>query len=81
MRTDSNLSSQVFFGIVERQGLPVRLAYESRATLIDRGLVSRRNTIAHGQCLDLNSSDFSNLREGTIYLLGQLGMRRSSRIA
>lgn len=71
VRTDSNLSSQVFFDIVERLGLPARPAYESRATLIDRGLVSRRNTIAHGQYLDLNSSDFSELREGILYLLGQ----------
>lgn len=69
VRTESNLSSSVFFDIVARLGLDRRDMYSLRAHMIDSELVSRRNTIAHGQYLDLTLKDFETLRTDVMELL------------
>jgi hypothetical protein len=69
VRTESNLSSSVFFDIIERLGLERRDMYSLRANMIDAELVHRRNTIAHGQYLDLSFKDFKALRTDIMELL------------
>lgn len=69
VRTESNLSSTVLFEILDRLGLPRREKYETRALMIDQDLVHRRNTIAHGDYLDLGADDFRTLRANTMELL------------
>lgn len=69
VRTDSNLSSSVFLAIIDRLGLERREKYTLRANMIDHELVNRRNTIAHGEYLDLDNDAFRTLRENTLDLL------------
>jgi hypothetical protein len=69
VRTESNLSSNVLFDILDRLGLERRPQYLLRANMIDIDLVHRRNTIAHGQYLDLTLDDFKTLRADTMELL------------
>lgn len=69
VRTESNLSSSVFLAIIDRLGLKRRDKYTLRAQLIDHDLVQRRNTIAHGEYLDLTASDFGTLRTDVLDLL------------
>lgn len=69
VRTESNLSSNVLFDILERLGLERREQYSLRAQMIDTDLVHRRNTIAHGQYLDLTVDDFRALRANMLQLL------------
>ncbi|WP_086682257.1 MAE_28990/MAE_18760 family HEPN-like nuclease [Amycolatopsis pretoriensis] len=69
VRTESNLSSSVLFEILDRLGLERRPQYLLRASMIDNDLVHRRNTIAHGQYLDLTLEDFKTLRVDTMDLL------------
>lgn len=69
IRTESNLSSTVFFDILDRLGLERRARYSLRANMIDQELVHRRNTIAHGQHLELELDDFQVLRSDTMELL------------
>src|SRR5699024_1704311 len=69
VKTDSNLSSTVFYEIVDRLGLPKREEYLSRQQMIDVELVRQRNTIAHGEFINLSSTDFRELRDGILTLL------------
>lgn len=69
VRTESNLSSTVFFDILARLGLERRALYSMRANRIDTDLVHKRNTIAHGQYLDLTMSDFRSLRIDVLEIL------------
>lgn len=69
VQTQSNLSSKVLSGVVARLGLPRRSEYSTRANMIDEELVNRRNTIAHGQFLELKANDFLALHEDVLSLL------------
>lgn len=69
VQTQSNLSSKVLFDVVERLGLPRRSEYSTRANMIDEELVNRRNTIAHGQFLELKVGDFLALHGDVLSLL------------
>lgn len=69
VKTESNLSSTVFYDTLDRLGLPKRNEYISRQKMIDVELVHQRNTIAHGEFIDLNSSDFRTLRNGILEIL------------
>ncbi|WP_229790342.1 MAE_28990/MAE_18760 family HEPN-like nuclease [Mycetocola manganoxydans] len=69
VQTQSNLSSAVLSNVVERLGLPRRTEYATRANMIDQELVNRRNSIAHGQFLELNANDFLALHEDVLALL------------
>lgn len=69
VQTQSNLSSKVLADIVERLGLPRRSEYSTRANMVDVELVNRRNTIAHGQFMELKAADFLALHENVLSLL------------
>lgn len=69
VRTESNLSSSVFLAVIDRLGLEKRDKYTLRAQLIDHDLVHQRNTIAHGEYLELTVDDFKTLRADVLDLL------------
>lgn len=69
VRTEGNLSSNVLFAILDRLGLERRSNYALRAHMIDNDLVHRRNTIAHGEYLDITAEEFHTLRSDTLDLL------------
>jgi len=69
VRTESNLSSKVLLDIVDRLGLEKHSEYTLRANLIDRELVGRRNSIAHGEFLELKPEEFRVLRTTILELL------------
>lgn len=69
VRTESNLSSSVFLAVLDRLGLERRDRYTLRAQMIDHDLVNRRNTIAHGEYLELTKDDFTALRTNILELL------------
>lgn len=60
IRTDSNLSSSVFRNILQSIGLDYK-KYQPYENLIDQELLKRRNHVAHGEFIDLDSSSYSNL--------------------
>lgn len=69
VQTESNLSSRVLFDILDRLGLERRPLYTFRANRIDSDLVHKRNTVAHGEYLDLTLDDFRLLRTDIMELL------------
>ena len=68
IRTEFNLSSKVFDNIAKSIGLSTQ-AYEARYNLIDESLLSRRNYIAHGEYLDVDSDGFRDLADEMLLLL------------
>jgi hypothetical protein len=68
IRTESNLSSKVFSNIATSIGIDTK-DYESRYKLIDESLLNRRNYIAHGEYLDIDSEGFRELADEILYLL------------
>jgi hypothetical protein len=68
VQTRSNLNSEVFVNIASAIGLSTA-PYEPRFNLIDESLLKRRNTIAHGQWLDVDEAGFLSLTEEVITLL------------
>ncbi|GJM25447.1 MAG: hypothetical protein DHS20C16_18620 [Phycisphaerae bacterium] len=66
--TESNLSSRVFENIAKSIGLSTTW-YEARYNLIDQSLLKRRNSIAHGNHLELESDDCRKLADDVIALL------------
>lgn len=68
VNTESNLSSSVFENIASSIGLSIT-PYQTKFNLIDSSLVERRNKIAHGEYLDLQSGDFGLLVEEVLNLM------------
>ena len=68
VETKSNLSSTVFENIAVSVGIETT-RYQVRYKLIDESLLRRRNRIAHGQYLDLDSTDCRKLIDEVILLL------------
>lgn len=68
IRTEFNLSSKVFANIARSIGINTQ-GYESRYHLIDESLLNRRNHIAHGEYLDVDSEGFRELADEILYLL------------
>ena len=68
VKTQSNLKSSTFDDIALMIGLDTA-KYKTRYNLIDKELLNRRNKIAHGEYLDLGSSEFNDLSSEVHQLL------------
>ena len=68
INTESNLTSKVFANIATSIGISMS-RYETHFNLIDESLVRRRNSIAHGEYLDLEPDDFRKLADDVIQLM------------
>ncbi|MDO9617242.1 MAG: MAE_28990/MAE_18760 family HEPN-like nuclease [Pseudomonas sp.] len=68
IRTEFNLSSKVFENIASSIGINTA-SYESRYHLIDESLLNRRNHIAHGEYLDIDTEGFRGLADEILNLL------------
>lgn len=68
VNTESNLSSTVFFNIASSLCIS-HAPYEAKANLIDESLLKRRNKIAHGEYLDIDSDEWRNLADEVLVLL------------
>jgi len=66
--TKSNLSSEVSGEILSAVGIPSG-AYAVRSNFMDESLLRRRNSIAHGEWLDLDEPAFMDLADGVITLI------------
>jgi hypothetical protein len=68
--TESNLNAAVFQNILHAVGIETS-PYEAKAHLIDESLLKRRNTIAHGEYIDVAKEDWSNLADEVLAVLRQ----------
>lgn len=68
--TKSNLNSEVFASIAKALNLPVG-HYETRYNFIDESLVAKRNSVAHGEYLDINADDWKEIAGEVLKLLRQ----------
>lgn len=66
--TESNLTSKVFANIAASLAISTA-PYELKFHLIDESLVSRRNKVAHGEYLDLESADFLSLADEVLQMM------------
>ena len=71
VNTESNLSSKVFQNILLSVGFDPA-AYETRSHLIDESLLKRRNSIAHGDYLDVGKADWRHLADEIISMMRQV---------
>jgi hypothetical protein len=71
INTESNLSSKVFNNLLVAVGFDPQ-AYETRANLIDESLLRRRNSIAHGDYLEVARADWGQLADEVIAMLRQV---------
>ena len=70
INTDSNLSASVFENILQAVGFATA-PYEAKANLIDESLLKRRNTIAHGEYIDVAKDDWAKLADEVLQMLRQ----------
>lgn len=68
VNTEANLGSTVFENIAASVGVTLT-PYVAYANLIDKELVDRRNKIAHGEYLELDSTSFEALADEIVKLL------------
>lgn len=68
IRTESNLTSTVLKEILWTLGFSESY-YQTKYTYIDSKLVDRRNHIAHGEYLDLNSEEYFELHKTILNLI------------
>ena len=68
INTHSNLNSDVFEDIATTIGID-QARYHSRYNFLDSSLLARRNSIAHGEHLDLDIDAYSDLSDGVVTLL------------
>jgi len=68
IKTQSNLSSSVFEEIASSIGIdPTR--YKLKYKLIDESLLKRRNQIAHGEYLNIDTQGYQNLSDEVVALI------------
>lgn len=70
IRTESNLSSTVLLDITTRLGVPFG-PYELLSALIDERLVGARNSIAHGEYLEIDEDKYEELHKKVLQMLNQ----------
>lgn len=70
INTESNLSASVFKNILHAVGFDTQ-PYEARSNLIDESLLKRRNTIAHGEYIDVAKDDWAKLADEVLQMLRQ----------
>jgi len=68
IRTGSNLSSSILREITCVLGIDYSL-YETKQVLIDEKLLARRNTIAHGEYLQLDKDDYLELHSQVVGMM------------
>lgn len=68
VNTESNLTSTVFSNIAQSIDIAVD-QYETKFNLIDESLVRRRNSIAHGEYLDLKPDQFVELVDEVLMVM------------
>lgn len=68
VNTQSNLSSTVLKEIMWCLGLNYEF-YESKEKLIDLKLVGRRNHVAHGEAIEINQEDFTEMVDEVLVLM------------
>ena len=68
VRTEANLSSSVLLEILRTLGLPTD-AYESKGNFIDSQLLAKRNHIAHGSTLSVESGEYLSLHDEVLNLM------------
>jgi hypothetical protein len=68
IKTQANLSSVIFERIAESLCIDTS-RYQTKYILIDKSLLERRNNIAHGEYLDVESGDVIKLSEAVIDLM------------
>lgn len=68
INTESNLSSGVFKNILYSIGIDFS-PYETKFNLIDVSLLEKRNKIAHGEYLDIDGRDFSELLKDVLLMM------------
>ncbi len=66
--TESNLTSAVFSNIAASLDISY-VRYETKFKLIDESLVKRRNSVAHGEYLDIDSGEFMSLAQDVLQLM------------
>lgn len=70
INAESNLSASVFENILHAVGFDTA-PYEAKAHLIDESLLKRRNTIAHGEYIDVAKDDWAKLADEVLEMLRQ----------
>lgn len=70
IKTESNLSASVFENILQAVGFATA-PYEAKSNLIDESLLKRRNTIAHGEYVDVSKEDWAKLADEVLLILRQ----------
>jgi len=66
--TESNLTSTVFSNIAQSIDVDTH-QYQTKFNLIDESLVNRRNSIAHGEYIDLSPKQFVDLVDEVLILM------------
>jgi hypothetical protein len=70
INTESNLSASVFENILQAVGFATA-PYETKTNLINESLLKRRNTIAHGEYIDVAKDDWAKLADEVLQMLRQ----------
>lgn len=68
IKTGSNLNSMILKEILTSIGIDFS-EYELKSNLIDSVLLKNRNSIAHGQYVELDDIEFSNLHSDIIWIM------------
>ena len=70
--TESNLSSRVLRDVLDTIDVPYDRIFQGKALLIDGSLLEKRNRIAHGEPVDVDSDTYVQLHDLVIELVNHL---------